>query len=72
MVCHRDEVERMESLECLVMPIGLVDIVMWVSMEERPCVVELDKEALVEEMTVVQVENVDWNEVPVERLDEIP
>ena len=57
-MCLRSEVEKLESSECLVMSLELVDMALWVSMEVRPCEMILGKEALVEAMTVEQVESV--------------
>ena len=47
-VCHHDEAGMKEWWECSEMWLEWKDISVWVSMEERPSVVEWDMEALVE------------------------
>ena len=57
-----DEVGRMEWLEYLERWLEWMDISLWVSMVEKPCVVEQDMGLSVEAMQVVQEGSMDWTD----------
>ena len=67
--CQHDEVGTKELMECWVKLFGLVDTAKWVNKVEWPSEVELDMRVLVEVMTEVQVEIVDWAIGPVQWRD---
>ena len=59
----------MEWMECLAMPLELVDMAMWVSTVEWMDGLEMDMPEWVEGTKEVPVENVDWARCPTEMED---
>ena len=66
--CQLDEAGMMEWMECLAMPLELVDMALWVSKVELMGDLEMDMPRLAEEMQEVPVEIVDWAMCPTGRL----
>ena len=56
----------MEWMECLAMPLELVDMAMWVSMVEWMDGLDMDMPEWVEGTKEVPVESVDWARCPTE------
>ena len=56
----------MEWMECLAMPVELVDMAMWVSMVEWMDGLDMDMPEWVEGTKEVPVESVDWARCPTE------